>query len=290
MQMTLETLGQLERRLHVAVPKAQIEGEIQKRLAQLAKTAKVPGFRPGKVPLEDGRAAIRAASALGSDFGHGADEPQRRDAHAESARSRLSAHRAETGCDRGPVRVLGRVRGLSGDQGRRSVVGDDHPAGGRGHAGRGREHDRDPAQAARALRAGDAPDADRRPRHRRLHRYHRRGGVCRRPGARFSDRAGRRQDAAGVRCGPRGHGAGRDQALYADLSGRLPRQGRGRQEPPRSRSQSSRWASRSCPPWTKISRAISASPAAAWTSCAAKSRPTWGSSCSARSRACSRTR
>ncbi len=52
MQMTLETLGQLERRLHVAVPKAQIEGEIHKRLAQLAKTAKVPGFRPGKVPFK----------------------------------------------------------------------------------------------------------------------------------------------------------------------------------------------------------------------------------------------
>jgi trigger factor len=45
-------LGQLERRLHVAVPKAQIEEEIQKRLEQLAKTAKVPGFRPGHVPLK----------------------------------------------------------------------------------------------------------------------------------------------------------------------------------------------------------------------------------------------
>jgi trigger factor len=51
MQMTLETLGQLERRLHVAVPKAQIEGEVQKRLEQLAKTVKIAGFRPGKVPL-----------------------------------------------------------------------------------------------------------------------------------------------------------------------------------------------------------------------------------------------
>jgi trigger factor len=50
--MTLETLGQLERRLHVAVPKAQIEGEIHKRLEQLAKTAKIPGFRPGKVPFK----------------------------------------------------------------------------------------------------------------------------------------------------------------------------------------------------------------------------------------------
>jgi len=52
MQMTLETLGQLERRLHVAVPKAQIEGEVQKRLEQLAKTVKIAGFRPGKVPLK----------------------------------------------------------------------------------------------------------------------------------------------------------------------------------------------------------------------------------------------
>ena len=52
MQMTLETLGNLERRLNVALPKAQIEEEIQKRLAQLAKTAKIPGFRPGKVPLK----------------------------------------------------------------------------------------------------------------------------------------------------------------------------------------------------------------------------------------------
>ena len=52
MQTTLETLGQLERRLHVAVPKAQIEGEVQKRLEQLAKTVRIAGFRPGKVPLK----------------------------------------------------------------------------------------------------------------------------------------------------------------------------------------------------------------------------------------------
>ena len=52
MQMTLETLGQLERRLHVAVPIEQIEDEVKKRLARLAKTAKIAGFRPGKVPLK----------------------------------------------------------------------------------------------------------------------------------------------------------------------------------------------------------------------------------------------
>jgi trigger factor len=52
MQMTLETLGALERRLHVAVPIEQIDGEVQKRLARLAKTVKIAGFRPGKVPLK----------------------------------------------------------------------------------------------------------------------------------------------------------------------------------------------------------------------------------------------
>jgi trigger factor len=52
MQTTLETLGPLARRLHVAVPLQQIEGEIDKRLARLAKTVKLPGFRPGKVPLK----------------------------------------------------------------------------------------------------------------------------------------------------------------------------------------------------------------------------------------------
>ena len=52
MQTSLETLGQLERRLNVAVPRDAIENEVAKRLARLAKNVKVPGFRPGKVPLK----------------------------------------------------------------------------------------------------------------------------------------------------------------------------------------------------------------------------------------------
>jgi trigger factor len=51
MQSTIETLGALERRLNVAVPVAEIEGEVKKRLSRIARTAKVAGFRPGKVPL-----------------------------------------------------------------------------------------------------------------------------------------------------------------------------------------------------------------------------------------------
>jgi len=51
MQTSLETLGALERRLNVAVPIAEIEGEVKKRLTRLARTVKVAGFRPGKAPL-----------------------------------------------------------------------------------------------------------------------------------------------------------------------------------------------------------------------------------------------
>jgi len=52
MQTSLETIGTLERRLNVAVPRDAIENEVAKRLAKLAKNVKVAGFRPGKVPLK----------------------------------------------------------------------------------------------------------------------------------------------------------------------------------------------------------------------------------------------
>ena len=52
MQTSLETLGQLERRLNVAVPLEQIESEVERRLVRLAKNVKIPGFRPGRVPMK----------------------------------------------------------------------------------------------------------------------------------------------------------------------------------------------------------------------------------------------
>jgi trigger factor len=52
MQANLERLDQLERRLRVAVPMAEIENEVQNRLKRLSRTVKLHGFRPGKVPLK----------------------------------------------------------------------------------------------------------------------------------------------------------------------------------------------------------------------------------------------
>jgi len=51
MQATVETLSNLERRMTVAVPLKPLEEEINQRLVKLSKTAKLQGFRPGKVPL-----------------------------------------------------------------------------------------------------------------------------------------------------------------------------------------------------------------------------------------------
>jgi len=51
-QVAQATPSPLERNLKVSVPVAQIEAEIATRLKQLARTVKMQGFRPGKVPLK----------------------------------------------------------------------------------------------------------------------------------------------------------------------------------------------------------------------------------------------
>jgi trigger factor len=49
---SLETISQLERRLTMAVPVADIDKQVDERLKQLARTVRMAGFRPGKVPLK----------------------------------------------------------------------------------------------------------------------------------------------------------------------------------------------------------------------------------------------
>jgi trigger factor len=51
MQVSLESLGKLERRMQVQVPAEQVSKEIASRLKQLSRTARLNGFRPGKAPL-----------------------------------------------------------------------------------------------------------------------------------------------------------------------------------------------------------------------------------------------
>lgn len=49
---SVETLGALERRINGSIPQQQLTGEIEARIKRMGRTAKVPGFRPGKVPYK----------------------------------------------------------------------------------------------------------------------------------------------------------------------------------------------------------------------------------------------
>ena len=51
MDVSSEAVSEQQRRLIVSVPAAEVSGRIESRLRQIAKTAKLPGFRPGKVPM-----------------------------------------------------------------------------------------------------------------------------------------------------------------------------------------------------------------------------------------------
>lgn len=52
MQTNQEPASALERRLDMAVTLADIDKEVDQRLKQMARTVKMPGFRPGKVPFK----------------------------------------------------------------------------------------------------------------------------------------------------------------------------------------------------------------------------------------------
>lgn len=52
MSTAVETLDKLERRITITLPLADVKAEVEKRLKLRARTAKAPGFRPGKVPMK----------------------------------------------------------------------------------------------------------------------------------------------------------------------------------------------------------------------------------------------
>jgi trigger factor len=67
MQISIETISGLERRLTISVPSETFEGQIAERLGETAQKVRLPGFRPGKVPLREVRRrfgpAVRAEVA-----------------------------------------------------------------------------------------------------------------------------------------------------------------------------------------------------------------------------------
>ncbi|MFC5473671.1 trigger factor [Paraherbaspirillum soli] len=52
MATAVETLDKLERRITLTIALSEVQTEVEKRLKVRARTAKAPGFRPGKVPMK----------------------------------------------------------------------------------------------------------------------------------------------------------------------------------------------------------------------------------------------
>jgi trigger factor len=50
MMVTVESTGTLERRMRVELPAERIEKEVETRLRKVGRTARIKGFRPGKIP------------------------------------------------------------------------------------------------------------------------------------------------------------------------------------------------------------------------------------------------
>ena len=50
MQVSVESIGALERRMEVSVPRERVEEAVTERLKRVGRTAKLKGFRPGKAP------------------------------------------------------------------------------------------------------------------------------------------------------------------------------------------------------------------------------------------------
>ena len=51
MAVTVETLEKLERKISLSLPVTAIQSEVDARLKKMARTVKMDGFRPGKVPM-----------------------------------------------------------------------------------------------------------------------------------------------------------------------------------------------------------------------------------------------
>ncbi len=52
MRVTVETTRGLERCMRVEIPEEKVRGEIDRRLGDLARSVRIPGFRPGKAPVK----------------------------------------------------------------------------------------------------------------------------------------------------------------------------------------------------------------------------------------------
>ena len=156
MQVSLSDTGGLERRLEVAVPATEVAKEVQQRLKQLSRTARLKGFRPGKAPLavipkqfgEQVHAEV-VSDLMRSSFAEAVTQEKLRP--AGGPRIEPIALGPESGSE-----VRGALRGAAGDQAEPGRGARHREARGERHRGGRRRHDREHAQAAAGVHRGRA--------------------------------------------------------------------------------------------------------------------------------------
>ena len=55
MQVTVETVSKLERKMRITVPASEVSEKVEVKIKQAAAQARIKGFRPGKVPVREVR-------------------------------------------------------------------------------------------------------------------------------------------------------------------------------------------------------------------------------------------
>jgi trigger factor len=99
MQVSVESTGNLERRVTLSLPAGDVDNQVGGRLREIARTVRIKGFRPGKVPTKvvEQRygGQVRAEILDGLLRGHGSSR----------AREQLRRRRPQISQDAGPARV-----------------------------------------------------------------------------------------------------------------------------------------------------------------------------------------
>ena len=55
MQVTVETVSKLERKMRITVPASEVSEKVEVKIKEAASQVRIKGFRPGKVPIREVR-------------------------------------------------------------------------------------------------------------------------------------------------------------------------------------------------------------------------------------------
>ena len=279
MQVSLTATGGLERRLEVAVPATEVASEVEQRLKQISRTARLKGFRPGKAPFTvvrkqfgDQVHAEVVSDLMRSSFAQALTQEKL----TPAASPRIEPIAMGPGADLKYAAVFEvmpeiKVKPVEG-------IAVERPSAS-GHRGRYRRDDREHAAPAAGFTAVERAGAGHRSRDDRLSRAASTASRSRAARAtRFSVIIGSRQSMAELEEGLEGRHCGRDPDGHRDFPGGTPEQGACRQDGRAASHHKAGWRSSVFRQWTRNSAARTVSKKVVSRRCGPRSARAWSAS------------